>query len=331
MRYLLLLMFWGVLHHCSGQALRKMPVNARDMNTISTSSRLQANEISSAWENEISETPSSANAWLNYYIWTERDKQLSTPEKKLKLSQAIEKARNNIGNSGEYQLMIFLHSGKKDNAALTKAIALLKDPAEAYSYAIQYAITEQQLSNLSSYCRELDSKRPMDAGLREYHYNVLMSADSNATIYARGLNDLVPLAVLQEVHNIRKDIKLRYYPGAPAATENSYLCLSLGKDVLAQFPGAGYTGLLVKLDGSNAGDELIKNFETRFVVTQLSGKTTPFRYNDLQKNYLPSLIFLYRYYKKINNKSKTAETSSLIESIAFGEGLYLEVKKAMEK
>lgn len=331
MRYLLLLIFLVIMQYCSGQAARTMPVNARDMNTISTSSRLQANEMSSAWENEISETPAEANAWLNYYIWTERDKKISAAEKRSKLSQAMERAGKNIRNSGEYQLMLFLHSGKKDSAALSRAITLLPNSTEAYTYAIQYAIAEQQFSHLSSYCREVENKRPMDAGLREYHYNVLMSADSNATIYARGLNDLVPLAILQEVHNIRKDIKLRYYSGAPVAMENSYLCLSLGKEVLAQFPEAGYTGLLVKLDGSNAGDELISNFENRFATTQLSEKNTGFRSNELRKNYLPAFILLYRHYKNLNEDLKRTGIQLLIESLGLQRELDLEVREAMEK
>jgi hypothetical protein len=46
-----------------------------------------------------------------------------------------------------------------------------------------------------------------------------MSAAPNATIYAKGLQDLVPLAVLQQVFLVRKDIVLKYNENklAPAA------------------------------------------------------------------------------------------------------------------
>jgi hypothetical protein len=311
-------------------------IRPRNQATLATDVRIAGRHSVSAeiegWKEKTQTNPSNAGAWLNYYIWTDRDNRFPATEKKQQLDQLAADARKQIRNTAEYQLILFLQSGKKDSAAIQKAVSLNIDNADIYMYGIQFLVQQQATGNkqLANWCRTLEAIKPLSSAYYEYHYNALMSADSNAVIYAKGLNDLVPMAVLQQVHGIRKDISLQYYTGNNITTSNAYLCLSAGSDAIAKYPEAVYTGLLIKIKGNESG-ELQKNISNRFKLQYLDGQTyLSADIANLYKNYLPGFLLLYRNYKT-NGDARAEKLKAQILKIANNTDAYYQVNKALEK
>src|SRR4051794_4889169 len=59
-----------------------------------------AAQQASNWLNLRRSDPKNATAWLNQYIWTERNRELSDQEKKEQLSLSLSEARNYIEGTG---------------------------------------------------------------------------------------------------------------------------------------------------------------------------------------------------------------------------------------
>ncbi len=249
------------------------------------------------WRQQTQLQPEDATAWLNYYNWQDREKSGTTGDKKEALQHIFKSAERSIAGTWQYSLMTFLKSGKRDSSALFDAVTRSDEKATLYPYVVQYALIRENKFLLAQYCEDVNRTNPLSPLMYEYHYNALMSAGQQATIYARGLNDLVPMAVLQQVYGVRKDVHLKYYEGS--AAENSYLCLSAGKDELTKYPNAIYTGLLIKL-GSE--EELKKHYESNLSFARLDA-TAALSADEaiVYKNYLPAFILLYRMYKKSND------------------------------
>lgn len=323
--FILFIAFFKATAQSTSPAQRKL-IDAAKVQLPAQTVKNTAAEQATNWEMELNEHPQNANAWLNHYIWTERNKLMAVEIKKTKLANTITEAKQYILNTSQYYLMLFLQSGKKDTASIIHALSLTQDKLWLYPYAIQSAIITKNTEVLLFYCKLLNDAKPLEKSLYEYHYNVLMSAVTNATVYAQGLNDLVPLAILQQVYSVRKDIALAYYDGK--VKTDAYLCLSLGTEIISQYNNAAYTGLLIKTN--NAGIEELKNNVEKFDLMYL-GETDFFVDEAIQlyKNYLPSFILLYKQYKATSNK-KADEIRSLIEKIAAKTNMQAEVKKAME-
>ena len=267
------------------------------------------------WKTHVETNPKDANAWVNYYTWTERSKGLTAAQKQFELKSIYNQSQENIAGSWQEKLIQFLQADKRDSASLFAALRLSYSNPALYPYAVQYAIIANDDDLTRLYSKAASDAVPLSAALYEYHYNTLMSAAPNGVIYARGLNDLVPLAIMQNVYGIRKDIELKYYEGkAPEA--DAYLCISLGKEVLEQYPQAAYTGLLVKVNTDSAGAEnaihLTKNFSLKILK---SISTLNEEEKLIYRNYLPSFLILYKDYKA-KNDPHAKEWKEITEKLA---------------
>lgn len=332
MRYIILLLFLFVFTQSIGQQqveIRPTLVNATEtMLPTAYSSQAITLQVES-WRTEKNMAPRNATAWFNYYLWTERDKQLNSKEKRSLLSAAVADAYRFIPQSAEYSLMLYLESGKKDSTSLFKALSLSADKSLVYPYVIQYYIIQQNYTAVAEYSRKLDDLKPLSESLYTYHYNVLMSADSNAVIYGKGLYDLVPMALAQYAHKVRRDIRLHYYDGRLVKDPNAYLCLSLGKEILSLYPNAAYTGLLVKVKGVSGISELKKHIEKDMDLWFLQVAGYWEDAEQLYKNYLPSFILLYRYYEKTGN-TEAERFLNFIQKIADKAHISKEVDQLLE-
>lgn len=331
MRYIILVLFLFVFTRSIGQASSASPylINAASTMLPSANSPQQITTQAENWRTQKIQSPRNAAAWFNYYLWTERDKRLSYKEKKGLLSAAVTEAQQFISQSAEYYLLLYLESGKKDSASLYKALSLTTDKSLVYPYVIQYCIIQQDYTAVADYAQKLDELKPLSESLHTYHYNVLMSADSNAVIYGKGLYDLIPMAQAQYAHKVRRDIRLRYYEGMPANEANAYLCLSLGKEILSQYPNGSYTGLLVKIKGTPDIKELKKHIEKDMNLWFLRVAGYWEDAEQLYKNYLPSFVLLYRHYKKTDN-AEAERMQILIQEIARKAGITEEADQLLE-
>ncbi len=332
-------MLWIVLFSCiylplaAQNTSQTRPSGLLEAGSVQVTSRLTAGILSAQvknWHKQVMLDPTDGNAWLNYYTWTERDRSLNMTDKSRALAQITTEAEKFISGQYAYHLMTYLQSGKRDSAALLKALSVSTQKNIVYPYLVQYGVVAHNREILEKYCHAMESINPMPVFLYKYHYNVLMSADSNAVVYARGMSDLIPLAILQEVYKVRTDIRLSFYDVQENTPENgSYLCLSLGKEVLAAYPSASYTGLLVKISTEPAFEELKHNLENRMDLSYLQqlnmkDETTV----QLHKNYLPPMILLYRYYVQTGNQ-KQIQLKTWINNIAAAAGVTGLVEKSI--
>lgn len=282
--------------------------------TIS-SSEVSKKSISNAnkFQQQLSANPKNADTWLEYYISVERAKEYSSPQKANLLNSIYNSSGNYIKGSWQYFLVGFIQSGKKDSSSLFAALNLTNNKVLIYPYVIQYAIISHDKELVKKISQELNSAHPISPALFEYHYNTLMSSGKNSIIYAKGLDDIAPMAVLQNVYNLRPDIELRYYDGNVENSGNVYLCLSLGKDIISLYPNSVYSGLLVKLNSSSTSPAV--NVQETFKLSALNNAANLTNEEKLiYKNYLPSFILLYNQLKQ-EKSDKSAEWKIILEKL----------------
>ncbi|MBL7727570.1 MAG: hypothetical protein JNM68_07795 [Dinghuibacter sp.] len=278
----------------------------------------QVREQVNNWAEAASENPSSAETWVNYAIWTDRDPSLSPTQKSITLQQISAGAAKYIGTTGEWQLIRFLQSHKTDSAAIAQALENISDKTLAYPYAIQSAIIRQNTADLKKYCTAyaILNNFSLNNMVNQYHSNVLQSAPDSATIAALGENDLVPMAMLQQTHNIRTDVRLVYYqPGVERQYKNLLLCLTLGEPVLKQYTGA-FRGLLLQISPANnmgTGENIVP---AALSLNYLLNNTFGGELAQLHNNYLPGFILAWKYYRQNNQTSEANRFRQLIEKIA---------------
>ncbi|HMC99554.1 MAG TPA: hypothetical protein VKH37_05345, partial [Ferruginibacter sp.] len=300
---------------------------------VAASSADNVNFQVNSWKQQVTSQPQMANAWLNYYNWLDREKTLERRNgaKKEKLDSLVAASRNYISTTWQYSLMLFLQSNKRDSTALFTALNGSNGSTSLYPYVLQYALIRGDKKLLSEYSKLLNDARPMSAALMEYHSNCLRSTEKHATIYAKGLNDLVPMIVLQEQYHIRPDVKLAYYENPISDVTNSYCCLSLGADVLSQYPNASYTGLLIRLDKTRPTLELQKHLENDFSFSFLNGIDELDENEQLiYRNYLPSFILLYKYYTAQHDQ-KAVHWKAMLDKLAKVTGDKESVEKIIAK
>ena len=281
------------------------------------------------YQNQIKLNPRSADAWLNYYISAEESLDLSLAERRSLQSEIFSSSSVYIKNSWQYSLFKFIESGKKDSSALFNALQLTQNKVSIFPYVIQYSIIKNDEDLLKEYSIKLNALNKMSQAVYEYHYNTLMSADSNAIIYAKGLNDLVPLAILQNVYNIRTDIKLKYFDENIKERENVYLCISLGKEIISKYSNGVYSGLLLRLNGSQ--DFMEPNPEKVFKLSSLLHLNNLTEEELLMyRNYLPSFILHYNKLLKANDKDAVS-WRDIIMNLGIQTGMQNSVETILNK
>ncbi len=309
MRYLFILIFGLFQLHGFAQSSGN-PTQEKQKDVLEVSSSL--NKIKQSQAEQL------AFRFLNNYTTTERNKSLSSQERTSALSKISEDASRMIAGSWQFYLIKFLQANKRDLNSLQMALAS-GNKMIVLPYAVQFAIIQEDEALLKTYTAELDHLVPIERNAFVYHYNTLMSANADATIYARGILDLVPLAILQQQHNIRKDIHLKYYEGDIQERENAYLCLSIGKEILIKYPDASYTGLLIKIKSANTINEMEKHIFSDFDLSNFTNDNLGFSNEVPNKNYLPALHILYKFYQQ--NQKDTKPVFKLIEKIKLFYGI----------
>lgn len=238
----------------------------------------------------MNDDPDNSLAWLNYYVWTERDNSISTQDKTTLLNEAIGNAQKLIGNSAHYWLMVFLQSGKTDSAAINHALDAGGDRSLVYPFAILSAVANADTVGLRKFCSLLLPFYKISPGISEYQHNALRSAAPDAIVYAQGIEDLVAMAMIMETEGIRKDVTLKLFrnklePGA-------YLTLTTGKDIIRNYANGVYSGLLLRNESKESTESNpLLTFDLSYFSTTDHFSTEEAM---LYKNYLPSFLLYYR-------------------------------------
>lgn len=160
------------------------------------------------WESEIERDPTSAAAWMNYYIATEYSywgNVVAQAEKKNRLATILDRAAAHISNSYEYNLLRH-RQDNSNRSALEKAYSLRpENPDTYYGFILQHEVS-RDTANLRRFNLKLYNSADISPGLLNYNYNMLMSTDENAILFTNGDNDTYPAWMLQQAQNIRPDV-----------------------------------------------------------------------------------------------------------------------------
>jgi hypothetical protein len=269
----------------------------------------QAGGQAAKWRQLTRLEPRNATAWLNRFTWEQRMK--DSPACQRTYREALQQ----VPESGETALMGFIVTGRQDSLLLQEAFQKITVKTTVYPHLIRFALENGYPADFSRYTRAYFQLAPLltESPLYSYYYNVLQSADSNALLHVSGDNDLLSLAVLQQVHRVRTDITLQAN-NTPAPAEKrlvEYYCLSAGKTMIGNHPAAAYSGLLIRLqpadDLAAVAGRMRMDYLHRAVYTGEMAQ--------IHMNYLPFLLLQYRQYKKTDIKQATY-WKSLAEKVA---------------
>jgi hypothetical protein len=156
------------------------------------------------WKETLSENP-SADGWLNYYAaarYAHMDEAVLS---------AIEKdAANAFPNSLAANLIMSWNRGFSPEAFDLLSKAIKQDPAHALAHALMALQQEYKLdaNKRAEAVKGLWENNGMSASLLHYTYNVLMSVEENAYLFTEGENITLPMFLLQDVFQVRRDVRV---------------------------------------------------------------------------------------------------------------------------
>ena len=167
------------------------------------------------FEAQAKQTPSSAQAWLNYYksslysFYTSSSKTLTTQQKE-ELTDILAEMKAKVPASFEYNLAVYLNGQHNTNL-----IGYLANAAEMNSnnidvveqYVAYYAITNND-SKLKEYVSKHRKLSKYESFIDEYGYNLLQSLESNAVLFTHGVLDTYPLYNQQLAQKVNVGVEI---------------------------------------------------------------------------------------------------------------------------
>jgi len=258
-----------------------------------------------AWAMEVKQN-NSPQAWFNYYA-SATFAQSSREE----LAGLITEMASAIPNTYEYWLAKGWHDAfnVESHEALKKAYALNSEQPEGLGLMQLYAEFTLDETSRKQFSKNLHAKAQISPTLLNYSYNVLMSLEPGAVLITEGESTTIPLFVLQDVLNVRRDVVIlnlemlnnteyvqRKFAQAglnlveigsnvsnksawicsqlPQANHNKkfYYALTVGKDNIQAIKEYLYVVGLASIHSANSMDNvsLIKdNFEKKFLLDYL--------------------------------------------------------------
>jgi formylglycine-generating enzyme required for sulfatase activity len=157
------------------------------------------------WQERTSILQNDPTAWLNYYTAARFGQQTQK-----ELYQIVAEMKKNVFGTYEYFLADAWNSGFNEEAYVQLQKAYHLNPQQPGAYGLLTLFSEY---NLNADKRFEFSTKLMNSGLvsqslLNYSYNVLMSLEQETILFTEGESTTLPLFVLQDVFNIRKDITI---------------------------------------------------------------------------------------------------------------------------
>ncbi|NOT74848.1 MAG: SUMF1/EgtB/PvdO family nonheme iron enzyme [Cyclobacteriaceae bacterium] len=155
------------------------------------------------WEEKVRQEPANADAWLNFYA-ASRYSQKSLAS----LSSIASQAQKVISGTFEAKLIQALNEGYSENSMKLLMEAYAMKPQQSATYGPLMLANEIRMNTADrkEFGSKLLSSGQVSQALLSYSYNVLMSIESSAVLFIDGDNTTLPLFILQDVMNVRKDV-----------------------------------------------------------------------------------------------------------------------------
>jgi hypothetical protein len=167
------------------------------------------------WKAEIEKNKQNANAWYNYFkvsrtlVRIDKDDKRNHHEKDAELKKIVTEMEQAIPNTFEINHAKWIVSGlgnMADVKYLKQAAELQPDNPLLFADMVTVGELTQDTHQRNTYLRKWFSTGGISAGFLHYNHNVIVGLKENAILVTVGDNDTYPVWVLQNVHNIRKDV-----------------------------------------------------------------------------------------------------------------------------
>ncbi|WP_420317062.1 formylglycine-generating enzyme family protein [Ekhidna sp.] len=301
-------------------------------------------EKAEEWKNYIASDASDEQSWLQYFLAT------SYAGKDIEIIQSI---RNQIlekfPNSFTEYYTKFRLVGWNNEGVKALESALNIDDSQLVSFEDQLVYADLTgAKNRAVYSKKLFEAGLIHSSTLNYNYNLLMSVSDEGLLITDGLHTTIPIWVLQDVMNIRKDVSIlnlelaRNQPKylervlqendlsgtleellGEAQGQNIYYALTLPRTSLQKLENRLYVvGLASTVGTSNFNhfETLQKNIEEKFLMDYLTidfnGEPKTATGNVLSSNYIVSLMLLKDFYDQLNDEERSTELKDQILSLA---------------
>jgi len=162
-------------------------------------------EQSNLWHAKSNENPSDPKAWFNYY---KAARYAKYPQNEL--DQIISDMKTHVSKSFLFDLVDAWNLGYDEDGLMSLEKAYQKDPDNPLTYGnfmVFYELLRKQ-DQKEVFAKKLYNSHFIPQGLLNYSYNVLMSVEKDGYLFTQGDNTTIPLWIMQDALDIRKDIKI---------------------------------------------------------------------------------------------------------------------------
>lgn len=317
------------------------------------------------WKRQIDKNPEQPDYWFNYYFSLSYANSPSETRDRVARS-VLEK----WPDSFDSKLIAAKNYGFSETGLnfYRQVKASQPDHPEVLSMGLLKAEIEEDLQARRSIAKRLYELKLISPSLYNYAYNLLMSVEDGGVLFSESGNTSIPMLVLQDVLNIRKDVKIvnvnlleesayrskiynsllvrpqNPYKGISSVITNLpvenpdisfYYSLTLKKDLIADISGKlNISGLALKYlkEGENSSGELARNtsrFLVDYLLTDFNNEGDGAAGRVLEPNYLPGFIILRSHYRQTNQPEQLAKINTLIYSVSDFAGITKKVENIL--
>ena len=162
------------------------------------------------WNQETLQDNSDSNAWMNYYL-ASRIVNMLTPEKNPHdLTDIYNQMSNYVKGTYEHHYLTYL-DGKGDHTLfhhIEKAFDMDPTRTEVLSHLVNYYAVTGNEELMARYNKLWLESGQISSGILSWNYNALIALEEEAILLTYGDNDTYPAWMLQQVHDIRPDVKV---------------------------------------------------------------------------------------------------------------------------
>lgn len=295
------------------------------------------------WSNYVELNPEDKIAWFELF----KASSMAT-DKSVETQRIASEISNRFPESGESYWVQSILTGWTDEGVnqLEKALELLPQSSMLTERVMLAEIKGEDRSKMSI---RLFDQKAIYPSLLNYSYNVLMSISPNGILFTKGQNTTVPIWVLQDVLNVRNDVRVldlrlleidSYRQRMEESismdlsgdlesimksnsNKNVFVALTIPDEELGDFEDDLYLTGLASMHKNKPFDNYAllrnnveKNFLLDYLTMDFQSEPQASTGKSLESNYILPFFMIKQYYDKKRDKGRSAIWRDRINTIA---------------